>query len=101
MLYAIGTAPSKLLVIKEYDTFSESGEYFIYINILYDIVQSECTLFNNKCDAEKILDYMKDKNNMVAFKNGNIFSGILDELDEPEPKIEDLKICRLNIEEVE
>lgn len=100
MLYAIGTAPNKLLGIREYNTFSESGKYFVYINILYDIFQSECTLFNNHCDAKNVLDYIKDKNNIVAFKNGNIFAGILDELDEPEPKIKDLKIYKLNVEEV-
>lgn len=101
MLYAIGTTPNNLLGIKEYNTFSESGEYFVYINILYNIVQSDCTLFNNKCDAEEILKDMKDENNIVTFTNRNIFAGILDELDEPKPKIEDLKIYKLNVKEVE
>lgn len=96
MLYAIGTAYNKLLGIKQYDAFNESGKYYIYIDISYGIIQSDCTLFNNKCDAEEILKDMKDENNIITFTNG-----ILDELDESEPKIEDLKIYRLNVEEVE
>lgn len=101
MLYAIGTAYNKLLGIKQYDAFNESGKYYIYIDISYGIIQSDCTLFNNKCDAEEILKDMKDENNIITFTNRNIFAGILDELDESEPKIEDLKIYRLNVEEVE
>lgn len=100
MLYVIGTTPNNLLGIKEYGAFSESGEYYFYIYILYDIIQSDCTLFSNKCEAEEILDHIKNKNNIVTLGNGNIFAGI-GEFDEPEPKIEDLKIYRLNIEEVE
>lgn len=100
-MYAIGTSPNKLISIENICLFSNNKTVSKYIIIQYGIIQSECTLFNNKCDAEEILKDMKDENNTVTFKNGNIFAGILEELDEPEPKIEDLKIYRVNIEEVE
>lgn len=100
-MYAIGTSPNKLMEIEDTCLFNNGNEISKYIIVSYDIIQSDCTLFNNKCDAEEILKDMKDENNIVTFTNRNIFAGILDELDEPEPKIEDLKIYRLNVEEVE
>lgn len=100
MLYVIGTSPYDLVKIEKCNMIYAIDEYCAHIFVSYGIVQSECTLFNNKCDAEEILKDMKDKNNTITFTNGNMFAGIIDELDEPEPKIEDLKIYRLNIEEV-
>lgn len=100
-MYAIGTAPNNLVKIEKCNMICAIDEYYYHIFVSYDIIQSECTLFNNKCDAEEILKDMKNENNTVSFANGNIFAGILDELDEPEPKVEDLKIYRLNVEEVE
>lgn len=101
MLYAIGTSPYNLVNIGKCNIISAIDESYYHIFVDYGIIQSDCTLFNNKCDAEKILKDMKDENNIVTFTNRNIFAGILDKLDEPEPKIEDLKIYRLNVEEAE
>lgn len=99
MLYAIGTSPYDLLKINANLTFNDNGKFGKYIHIKYDIIQSDCTLFNNKCDAENILKDMKKEDNIVTFKNDSVFSCI-EESSKSEPKIEDLKIYRLDVEEV-
>lgn len=101
MLYAIGIKHNKLVSIEDTCLYNNSKKISKYIIISYGIIQSECTLFNNKCDAEEVLKDIKDENNTVSFVNGNIFAGIFKEFDDPEPKIEDLKIYRMNVEEVE
>lgn len=77
-MYVIGKDKWDLIIVKMATMYDGRRLYQEVEEIIYNIHNNQCTIFNNYEDAIKILDIINNCNNKIKITNDSIIDSILD-----------------------